>query len=104
MVDVLLSLSRLLPAHAAVLAADASEKAEPLLMRLDPQRRAKVFMALLGLVLLGALLIAVAALGGRHALRLARKRSGPTARHEDDWYRKPLVPPEPAPPEAHEPE
>ncbi len=104
MVDVLVSLTRLLPARVGVLAADASQQAEPLLMRLDPQRRAGVLMVLLGLLLLGGVLIAVAALGGRHVLRMARKRSGPTPPHEDDWYRKPVVPPEPASPKAHEPE
>lgn len=68
----------------------AEEKAEPLLMRLDPARRAKVIMALLGLVLLGLIMIVVVVSGGRTVLRLARKSHGPTARSEDHWYRKPL--------------
>ncbi len=70
----------------------AGEKAEPVLMRLDPKSRAKVIMALLALVLVGVLLVAMAIIGGRSLLRIARKSHGPTPRHEDDWYRKPLVP------------
>jgi hypothetical protein len=104
MVDVLALLVRLLPARVAALAADAPQQVEPLLMRLDPQRRAKVLMALLGLVLVGVVLIAAAALGGRHVLRIARMRNRPTPRHDDQWYRKPLVPPEQGLPGAHEPE
>lgn len=104
MVDVLVSLAGLLPARLGVLAADTPRKAEPLLMRLEPQRRAKVLMAMLALVLLGLLLVAVVVLGGRHVLRIARKRNKPTGRDADQWYRKPLVPPEPASPKAHEPE
>ncbi|REK18675.1 MAG: hypothetical protein DWQ37_03830 [Planctomycetota bacterium] len=73
-------------------AADAEKKAEPLLMKLDPQRRAKVLMALLGLVLLGGFLMALVIMGGRQAMRAARKSHGPTQHSQDQWYRKPLVP------------
>ena len=82
----------------------AAERTEPLLMRLDPQQRAKVLMALVGLVLVGALLVGLAWLGGRHVRRIARKRPRPASRHDDQWYRKPLVPKEPASPPTREPE
>jgi hypothetical protein len=82
----------------------ANERSEPLLMRLEPHERAKVLMALLGLVLVGALLVGLAWLGGRHVLRIARKRPGPTSRHDESWYRKPLIPKEPASPPARDPE
>jgi hypothetical protein len=70
----------------------ATENAEPLLMRLTPQNRSLVLMALLGLLLVGAGLIALAVIGGRHVLREARRKPSPTPRLEDGWYRKPLVP------------
>jgi len=72
----------------------AEKQAEPLLTRLDPATRAKVLMALLGLVLVGLSLIAFAWLGGRRLRQLASKPLPPTQPHEDRWYRKPLVPPE----------
>jgi CubicO group peptidase (beta-lactamase class C family) len=70
----------------AVAAADAN--APPLLRQLDPRQRARVLMALLGIVLAGVGLIVLAILGGRYVLRLARKRIGPTPPEEDRWYRK----------------
>jgi hypothetical protein len=70
----------------------AAEQAEPLLMRLTPQNRSLVLMALLGMLLVGAGLIALAVIGGRQVLREARKKPNPTPRLEDGWYRKPLVP------------
>ena len=80
------------------------EKAQPLLMRLDPQNRAKVLMALLGVVLVGVGLVALTLFAGRQLLRMARASHRPTQRHEDDWYRKPLVPKEPESPTARDPE
>lgn len=68
----------------------AEEKARPLLMRLDPESRAMVVMALLGLVLVGVALVAMTMMIGRQVLRNARASHGPTRLHEDDWYRKPL--------------
>ena len=70
----------------------ANEQTETLLMRLTPQNRSVVLMALLGLMLVGAGLVALAVIGGRHVLREARKKQGPTPRLEDGWYRKPLIP------------
>jgi hypothetical protein len=79
-------------ANASARLAWAADQAEPLLMRLSPQNRSLVLMALLGLLLVGAGLIALAVIGGRHVLREARRRPNPTPRLEDGWYRKPLVP------------
>jgi hypothetical protein len=84
------------------LLAAADQKAEPLLMRLDPVSRAKVLMSLLALVLMGIALVAMVWLGARHLRRIARKPVRPTVEHEDDWYRKPLIPHEPRSPGAHE--
>ncbi|QDU57814.1 hypothetical protein [Aeoliella mucimassa] len=47
--------------------ADQANKADTVLERLDPPRRAAVILALVGLGLLGALLIVVVLLGGRWA-------------------------------------
>jgi hypothetical protein len=85
-------------------AADHVEKARPLLMRLDPQSRAKVVMALLGLVLAGVGLVALTIIAGRQVLRISRASHTRTRLHADDWYRKPLVPKEPESPTAHDPE
>lgn len=76
-------------------AAEQAQQHEPLLMRLSPQHRAIVIMALLALVLVGGALVALAVIGGRHVLRIARKSHGPTPSYEDRWYRKPLYPREP---------
>jgi hypothetical protein len=86
------------------LVAATAQASEPLLLRLDPERRAKVLMSLVGLVLLGAALILLAYLGGRRLRRIARRRPALTSRGHDDWYRKPLIPREPAAPPPHEPE
>jgi hypothetical protein len=94
----------LLLARAPLVIVIAQQKAEPLLMRLDPQTRAKVVMALLGLVLVGILLVAMIIVAARSALRLARTTRGPTRRGEEDWYRKPLVPREPQTPPSSDSE
>src|SRR5262245_37101201 len=83
-------------AHALFLLAD-DEPAQPLLWRLPPESRAMVLMALLGLVLTGLLLIAIVYLGGRYLKRIAGKSHGPSQSTDDDWQRKPLVPPTPPP-------
>jgi hypothetical protein len=72
----------------------AEEKAQSLLMRLDPQRRATVLLTLLALVLVGVGLVALVILAGRRVLRISRTSLGPTPRHDDAWYKKPLIPPE----------
>jgi hypothetical protein len=77
---------------------------QSVLMRLEPANRAKVLMALLALVLVGLGLIALAWLGGRHLRRIAKRRPGPTNPRMEDWYRKPLVPPDSDPPATGEPE
>jgi hypothetical protein len=82
------------PALRAPLVWAAEEKSQSLLMRLDPPRRAMVLMALLAIVLVGVGLVALAILAGRRALRISRTSLGPTPRHDDSWYKKPLVPPE----------
>jgi hypothetical protein len=71
---------------------------------LDPERRAKAIMALLGVGLAGLAIVALAVLLGRHFLRVARKPIQPTPPRQDDWFRKPLVPRGPTTPQAHEPE
>jgi hypothetical protein len=81
-----------------------NEKAEPLLLRLDPQTRAKVVMALLGIVLVGIMLVTLIMIAARSVLRAARATRGPTRRGEDDWYRKPLVPKETRPPASSDSE
>lgn len=101
MVDPLAPLT-VLAAPAGQLLAAAEQKAEPLLVRLDPVSRAKVLMSLLALVLVGIALVATVWLGARHLRRIARKPLRPTQPHEDDWYRKPLIPNEPKAPGAHE--
>lgn len=69
-------------------------QAQPMLRKLDPVTRAQVFMALLGLILLGLLLILVVMVGGHYVRRLARHRPATTS-PQDLWYRKPLVPESP---------
>jgi len=72
----------------------AEKKAEPLLLRLDPVTRTKVVMALLGIVLAGLGLVALAWLGGRRLRQLAGKSFPATRTGEEQWYRKPLTPPD----------
>lgn len=70
----------------------AEDQARPLLVRLDPASRAKVAMALLGLVLVGLALVAMAWIGGRRAKRIARRPLGPSRQNDEGWYHKPLTP------------
>jgi hypothetical protein len=104
MVTRLVQLTSLGPVIAAQSLLATGEQAKSLLDRLDPERRAKVVMALLGVVLAGLAIVALTVLLGRHFLRAARKPIPPLPRHEDDWFRKPLVPREPTTPQAREPE
>jgi hypothetical protein len=80
------------------------EPARSLLDRLDPERRAKLLMALLGVILAGVALVVLVILWARHARRIAGKPLQATQRHEDDWYRKPLVPRDGTSPQAREPD
>jgi hypothetical protein len=104
MVNRLVRLTSVGPLFVAQSLLATDEQAKSLLDRLDPERRAKVIMALLGMVLAGLAIVALAVLLGRHFLRAARKSVQPTPRHEDDWFRKPLAPREPTTPQAHDPE
>ena len=76
--------------HAPALLAATEKQVEPLLVRLDPANRAKVLMAILGLVVLGGVLVAMIWLGARYVRRVAREPLRPTSPRQDDWYRKPL--------------
>ncbi|MBI3839314.1 MAG: hypothetical protein HY288_15455 [Planctomycetia bacterium] len=104
MVNDLARLTSVTPAPLAQSLLAIDEQAKSLLDRLDPERRAKVVMALLGVILAGLALVALVVLCGRHFRRVMGKPVHPTPRHQDDWFRKPLVPREPTKPQAHEPE
>ena len=98
------------PATSFVLAATGrsllavDQKGEPLLMRLHPETRAKVLMALLALVLVGMALVAMVWIGARYLRRIAKTPPRSMRPREDDWYRKPLIPPEPPSSGAQDPE
>lgn len=89
-------------AHLNALAWATEKSGLPLIKRLDPPRQAQVIMVLLGLLLLGALLIAIIVLGGRRVRRIARLKPNASHGPEDPWYQKPLVPPA-SDPQSHEP-
>ncbi len=77
-------------ASVEVLAQDLAK--QPLLLRLDGAKRAKVLAALAGLVILGFLLVTLAWLGGRMTRRYmnAGVKLKPTAPPTDDeWTRPP---------------
>ncbi|MBX7168741.1 MAG: hypothetical protein K1X74_20560 [Pirellulales bacterium] len=78
--------------------AAAAEEAAAKPPALDPVRRTYIVMALFGLALIGALMVVFVAWGGRLVRRHAQKRFPPTPLHQDDWYRKPLVPQTDEPP------
>lgn len=61
---------------------------------IEPLLRAKLLMALLGLIVLGLGLMALVIMGGRYARRIARTSLPPSETHDDRWYAKPLVPQE----------
>jgi hypothetical protein len=84
--------------------AAAEGKGKLLFERLDPPSRAKVMMALLALVLVGVTLVLATVVAGRYLRRIARHTRGKTPTRHDDWYRKPLIPPERKPPTAGDPE
>jgi hypothetical protein len=70
--------------------AETNEKAEPLIMRLDPPLRAKVLMALIGLIVVGLGLVLFIILGGQRLRRIAKESPAVTPPGGDEWYRKPL--------------
>jgi hypothetical protein len=59
--------------------------------KLDSQSRAKLLMALLGILLLGLILLVVVVIGANRVRRLARSGLGESRMHEDHWYAKPLA-------------
>jgi hypothetical protein len=78
----------LLPAGVSLLAQAAPVDPN----KLDPVTRARLMMALTGVVLLGLLLVIVAMLGARWLRRLVRPGASPKRPEiEDKWYAKPLV-------------
>ncbi|MGD9645463.1 MAG: hypothetical protein AB7U73_07110 [Pirellulales bacterium] len=79
---------------AFLLAQAAPPEDKPLIWRLDPVLRAKVLMALLGLILLGLLLIVLVRTWARWARRQARRTMRPTQPGDDRWYKTPLAPEE----------
>ena len=63
----------------------AADQAEPLLKRLDPERRTSVLMALAALVILGAGMILLVVLGARYVRRVSRERPPQRGRQPSDW-------------------
>lgn len=59
--------------------------------KLDPGSRAKMLMALLGILLAGLILLVVVVIGANRVRRLARSRLGKSRMREDTWYAKPLA-------------
>jgi hypothetical protein len=57
---------------------------------LPPPVRAKLMMAILGIVALGIGLIAMVILGGIAVKRRARHRCGPSKQLDAVWYKRPL--------------
>ena len=69
---------------------------QPLILRLEPKDRVRVFVALMTVVILGLVLIAFVWWGARITRRymnsatLARRQKRATTVREDDWATKPL--------------
>lgn len=61
------------------------------IQRLEPQLRAELLMAFLGLVLIGLALVVLVILWAHHVRRLARMRNQAGTETEDRWYAKPLA-------------
>ena len=64
-----------------------------LIDRLPAVTKARLLMALLGIIVLGLGMILLVILGGRYVRRLSRTNVAPTKPENEDWYRKPLNPP-----------
>ena len=79
----------------------AQEAVQSLLHRLPPEARARVAMAILGLLLLGGGLVALLIMIGRQFRRRTRLGYRPIQRRPDEWAHKPLVlPPSAEPPQG----
>jgi hypothetical protein len=76
---------------------------EPLINRLDPQRRAAVIAALFGLVLLGLLMVVSVWLAGRYVRRRSRANPQVRAPLVSDWDRKQPGAGQQSPPEGGTP-
>ena len=88
-------------------AAAGGDQARTLFERLAPIERARVVAALLAVVLLGIAIVATVLIWGRRLRRIARSRPRLARPNDDQWYRKPLVPPDssqsPPPPGSSSP-
>lgn len=71
----------------------AQEAAQPLIRRLPPEARARVVMAILGLVIVAGALVALIVMIGRQYRRRARLGYRPIRPRPDEWAEKPLAPP-----------
>lgn len=80
----------------------AQPEKQPLLWRLDPVSRAKVLMALLGLILIGLLLLILVRSWARWTRREARRALRRTQPGDDRWYKAPLAPGERPPRQSEE--
>ena len=76
------------------------ESKQPLMQRLSPDQKAKVYVLLSTVIFLGAMMILIVWLGARATRRYIHhasvRRPVPPRRRgldEDDWAKKPLVPP-----------
>src|SRR5262245_52014645 len=56
----------------------AAQPPQPVLERLDPQRRTAVIMAIIWMVVIGLILVTCTMLGGRWVRRIARQRPRPS--------------------------
>lgn len=74
-------------------AAAAVADAAPPVDRADPLTKARLGLALLGIVVLGIGMLIAVMVGGRHVRRLARRRIPPYSARTDDWFKKPLQSP-----------
>lgn len=64
-----------------------------LIDRLPPVTKARLLLALLGIVLLGLAMVLMVILGGRYVRRLSRAQVAPSKPEQEAWFRKPLDPP-----------
>ena len=91
----------LVAANVSTLLVLAADQAKPLLERLDPQTRAGLLAALVGLVVLAIGSIVVVYLGARYVKRIIRQRPPERRRDTSDWKRR--LPAEQFPPRESDP-